>query len=84
MSDQNSYEAAKCAHDLNLRAAERALIETKKWAIIFNENADRNSQAAIRVVLATNGGAAVALLAFVGGLASRTNCNIRYLDMIVY
>jgi hypothetical protein len=82
MSDQSAYEAAKYAHELKLRQAERAHDRNDEMADIFNQSADKNSQAAIRIVLAINGGAAIALLAFVGGLASRTNCDPRQLSII--
>jgi hypothetical protein len=84
MSDQNAHEAAKYAHELKLRQAERAHDRNDQMADIFNQSADKNSQAAIRMVLAINGGAAIALLAFIGGLASRTNLDLRQLSIVTY
>ena len=84
MSDQCAYEAAKDAHELKLRQAERAHDRNDEMADIFNQSADRNSQAAIRIVLAINGGAAIALLAFTGGLASRSNLDLRQLSILTH
>jgi hypothetical protein len=78
----NSYEAQKYAHELKLRQAERTHDRNREMGDLFNANADRNSQAAIRILLAINGGAAVALLAFVGGLASRSNFDLQKLPQI--
>lgn len=77
-----TYDAAKYAHELKLRHAERAHDRNREMGDLFNANADRNSQAAIRILLAINGGAAVALLAFIGGLASRANWDLRNLSSV--
>lgn len=72
MSDQNGYDAIKVAYDLKIRAAERAHDRHDKLEDMFNENSDRHAHAVIRIILTLNGGAGIALLAFAGGLAART------------
>lgn len=84
MSDQSSHDAAKYAHELKLREAERAHDRNEKMGDMFNGNADKHAQSAIRIVLAINGGAAIALLAFISGLASRTNMSLQQLSMITH
>jgi hypothetical protein len=55
----------------NRRAAERAHDqEDGLWKLLTDATA-RDAQAAIRVILAANGGAAIAVLAFTAGLVSR-------------
>lgn len=64
MTDQQGYEA-------NLRAAERAHDQATKAFQQLNEATMRDAQAAIRIMLVVNGGAAIAVLAFVGSLLSK-------------
>jgi hypothetical protein len=64
VTDQERYEA-------NLRAAERAHDQAHAQAQQINEAVMRDAQAAIRIVLLINRGAAIAVLAFVGSLASK-------------
>ncbi len=72
MTDQGQYDRQKLEYEQKLRAAERAHDRETKLEDMFNENADRHAQAVIRIILVLNGGAAIALLAFVGALASRS------------
>jgi hypothetical protein len=64
MTDQQKYEA-------NLRAAERAHDQANEALHRLNEAAVHDAQAVIRIVLVINGGAAIAVLAFVGSLVSK-------------
>ena len=64
MTDQQGYEA-------KLRAAERAHDQATETFHRVNEAAIRDAQAAIRIILVINGGAAIAVLAFVGSLVSK-------------
>jgi hypothetical protein len=70
MTDQHAYETAE--HEANVRAAERAHDQQNEARDKANEGAMRDAQAAIRVLLAVNGGAAIAVFAFIGNLASKT------------
>ena len=54
------------------REAERAHDEANELGKLLKEAATRDAQGAIRVLLAINGGAAAALLAFTGGLVTRS------------
>jgi hypothetical protein len=84
MSDQSSYEAAKYAHDLKLRAAERAHDQAANAAEQYREATVRAGQEAMKVALLINGGAAVAVLAFVGGLATRTGISLGELKAVTH
>lgn len=64
VTDQERYEA-------NLRAAERAHDRADAASQQVNEAAVRDAQAAIGIVLILNGGAVIAVLAFVGSLATK-------------
>jgi hypothetical protein len=88
MSDQNppgsaAYDHQKHVYEVNLRAAERAHDRNNEIEDLYNKNADTHAQAAIRILLTINGGAAVALLAFVAGLASKADRTLQQLDPIV-
>jgi hypothetical protein len=48
----------------------------------FNENASKDAQAAIRIALVINGGAAAGVLAFLGGLAARDRLPLSELSNI--
>jgi hypothetical protein len=54
-----------------MRIAEREHDRNDALSALFNMSADNHAQAAIRIDLAINGGAAIALLAFIGNLASK-------------
>lgn len=57
--------------ELNRRAAERAHDRNNELLNLFNTNADSHGQSAVKILLAMNGAAAVALLAFAGGLSAK-------------
>jgi hypothetical protein len=58
--------------EVNQRAAERAHDAADELGKLLNEAATRDAQGVIRVLLAINGGAAAAMLAFTGGLVARS------------
>jgi hypothetical protein len=64
-------ERRKAAQELRTRTAERAHDQAHEFAKLLNDAAMRDAQGAIRVLLAINGGAAAALLAFTAGLMAR-------------
>ena len=66
MTDQQRYEA-------NLRAAERVHDQRTELGRQLTEATMRDAQAVIRIVLLLNGGAAIAVLAFAGSLASKAS-----------
>jgi hypothetical protein len=61
-------ERQKWLHEQNQRAAERAHDTSKEVALQVNEAAISAGNLALRMSLLINGGAAAALLTFVGGL----------------
>jgi hypothetical protein len=65
---EDQRQHSRRAYDVDLRAAERAHDkEAELWKLLTDATA-RDAQAAIRVILAINGGAAIAVLAFAAGL----------------
>jgi hypothetical protein len=66
------------------RIIERLHDRYHKQADMFNENAARDAQAAIRIALTINGGAAARMLAFLGGLAARDKLPLSELGAITY
>jgi hypothetical protein len=82
MADEASFEQRRYAHEVARRAAERAHDHLIEHGNKLNEGAMKDAQAAIRIVLAINGGAAVAILAFIGGLKSRNDITITQLHPI--
>jgi hypothetical protein len=69
-------ERKKAAQELKTHAAERAHDHANELAKLLNDAAMRDAQGAIRVLLAINGGAAAALLAFTAGLMGRSSSQI--------
>ena len=67
------------AHEQNIRAAERAHDEAQAFTLRMQETIVRDAQAAIRTAVLVNGGAAVALLAFVGGLVGQGKLDFAHL-----
>src|SRR5437016_1671579 len=76
MSDPSNWEREKYADEIRRRVAERAHDQSHELAKLLNEAATRDAQGAIRILLAINGGAAVALLAFTGGLVARSTVSM--------
>ena len=75
MSDQGEY-------DRNQRAAERQHDSIEDLGKRLTEASTRDAQEAIKVVLLINGGGTVAILAFIGALASRTGITLANLKAI--
>jgi hypothetical protein len=70
-------------YEINQRAAERSHDDARDLGHLLNEATTRDAQGAIRVLLAVNGGAAVALLAFTGGLVARAQLPLATIAPIV-
>jgi hypothetical protein len=75
-------EEQKRMFDARIRAAERAHDDARDWEHKQNEAVLRNADAAIKTFILVNGGAAVSVLAFVGGLASKTNVSLAQLHAL--
>jgi hypothetical protein len=75
MSDQGEY-------DRNQRAAERQHDHIDDLRKRLTEASTRDAQEGIKVVLLVNSGAAVAILAFIGALASRSGVTLANLKAI--
>jgi hypothetical protein len=72
VSDQPpNFEHQKWEHELKLRAAERAHDDATKFSLGTNAAAIDNANLALRTAVLINGGAAVSVLAFIGGLTSQ-------------
>ncbi len=76
MTDPSNWERDKYADEIKRRAAERAHDQSHELTKLLNEAATRDAQGAIRILLAINGGAAAALLAFTGGLVARSTVSV--------
>jgi hypothetical protein len=83
MSDGRSFEDRKSADELSRRAAEREHDRIIEHGNRLNESATRDAQGAIRVLLAINGGASVAILAFIGASKARGELSIDQLHLMV-
>jgi hypothetical protein len=80
MSGGRSFEQHK--YEITMRAAERAHDRLTEQGNSFNESATRDAQGGIRILLAINGGSAVAILAFVGGLKGKGDLSIGQIHLI--
>lgn|SRR5262249_10710794 len=65
------FEYQKWAHEINRQDAQRAHDRLGDFFQSVNESAVRGGDAALRAALLINGGAAVSVLAFIGGLAAQ-------------
>jgi hypothetical protein len=72
------------AEELGRRAAERAHDRAKEFELQLMEASTRDAQEAMKVALAINGGAAIAVLAFVGTLGSRSHDTLMKLIPVTY
>jgi hypothetical protein len=72
----------KYLHEQNLRAAERAHDASFDFALKTNTAAIDSSNLALRTAMLINGGAAISVLAFAGGLASRDKVPLGQLTQI--
>lgn len=82
MSEASDYQAKKDAREENIRLALRSHDRVDALQDLYNEHADRHAHAVIRILLTLNGGAAIALLAFAGGLASRATASFEKISSI--
>jgi hypothetical protein len=73
MPDQSPppFEYQKWTHELKLRDAKRAHDSATDFAAKVNAAALDNANLAMRTAVLINGGAAVSVLAFIGGLISQ-------------
>jgi hypothetical protein len=69
------------AYDQNQRAAEREHEFSKEYFNRTYESAIRSGEAAVRVMLIVNGGAALSLLTFIGGLAAQGKVQLNGLSV---
>jgi hypothetical protein len=68
---EEPYDHSKWVYETNVSRAERAHDTEREFGDKNNEAAINAANAAIRVALLINGGAAVSVLAFIGGLVSQ-------------
>jgi hypothetical protein len=81
MSDKE-FEEFKWKHERQERAAERAHDLNDAHATQINEATIQAGQLTLRMSMLVNGGAAVAVLAFLGSLASKDRFDITQLNQI--
>jgi len=79
------YEHSKYLYETNLEHAKRAHDQVLKAALDFRKSAIESANIAIRAMILINGGAVVALLAFVGALSSADNSkfSINIIDIAI-
>jgi hypothetical protein len=68
---EESYDHSKWVYEANKSHAERAHDSEREFGNKNNEAAVNAANAAIRIALLINGGAAVSVLAFIGGLVAQ-------------
>jgi hypothetical protein len=73
MSDDRNIRAAERQHDLNTDLSKRLI-----------EASTRDAQEAIKIVFIINSGAAVAILAFIATLASRSSITLANLKAVIH
>jgi hypothetical protein len=73
MSDDRNIRAAERQHDLNTDVSKRLV-----------EASTRDAQEAIKIVFIINSGAAVAILAFIATLASRSSITLANLKAVIH
>ena len=81
-SSDEAYSQRPEAYQQNLRAAERAHDFRKEYLIRANEAAVKIAESAVKAVLVVNGGAALSLLAFIGGLTAQGR--VQFKDLSVF
>jgi len=74
-------EHQKWVHELNRQDAQRAHDRSYEFFYKVNDAVIRNADAALRAALLINGGAAVAVLAFIGALASKDRIHLSLGDV---
>lgn len=70
MAEEEDLETRKWLFEIQQRAAERAYDNNNEFVRGSNEAAINNANYALRTLVLINGGAAVAILAFIGSLVS--------------
>ena len=75
-------EQAEKAHELNLRAAERAHEANAAFVTQMSETMMKDAWGVVRTLVLINGEAAISILTFVGGLAARSSTNAAQLTAI--
>jgi hypothetical protein len=76
MTDELTPEQNQRAYELNLRAAERAHEQNAAYVAIMSDTVMKDAWAVMRILVLINGGAAIAILTFVGGLAAKSDRNV--------
>jgi hypothetical protein len=74
---QQALEHQRWQHEQNIRAAERAHDAVTDFASKTNTAAIEGAYLALRTAMLINGGAAISVLAFIGGLASRDKVSLQ-------
>jgi hypothetical protein len=72
----------KWLHEMMQRDAHREHDKLADYQQAINEAAMKGADAALRAVLLINGGAAVSVLAFIGGLAAQSRIKLEQLNMV--
>jgi hypothetical protein len=70
-SDDPEYKQALWTHEQNQRLAERAHEYNTEFFHRTNESSIKNAESTVKAAMLINGGAAVSLLAFIGGLTAQ-------------
>ena len=75
-------ENQKWLHEMMQRDAHREHDKVTEFHRAVNEAAIRGGDAALRAAMLINGGAAVSVLAFIGGLAAQSRIKLDQLNMV--
>lgn len=81
-TEQPPLDYQKWAHELQRQDAQRAHDKTDDFFDLANEAAVKAAESALRMAMLINGGAAVSVLAFIGGLVSQGRVKIDQLSGI--
>ena len=73
--DPAPYDHQKWLHEMTRQDAQRAHDQLAQFAQSVNEAAVKGGDAALRAALLINGGAAVSVLAFIGGYSTTSHWN---------
>jgi hypothetical protein len=76
------YEYQKGAHEINRQDAQRAHDRLAQFHQSINEAAIKGGDAVLKALLLVNGGAAVSILAFIGGLAAQARVELDQLKAV--
>ncbi len=75
MAENGDFERRKRQFELDMRLAERAHDEMKEYGDGVNKAAVESGHKALQAIMVINGGAGIALLAFIGSIASKDGIN---------